>query len=359
MNCCRGIRSLCGDNTNMNPLLVVRDEIVETHAIFLIQDIVIRILEFATSEELNTYAGISATFRLASADDRLTRTVTVTLDSHLEDYPVAYWIALDARITGNFQRLVVNVTRLTNLDLGQLFGRFYNRGTTLPDEIQLTNILEVVLQRDPSLQEPSDAFQHGEGLVTFFKKLLPNLTSLDIGALSASIEELPNFWLNNTVCAPFPTSIFRCSLEVFNPGVHFCLTQPSRDTSSLADRNILQEIHIDPLGVILVDGAPMIAYCRQYRSHSDHELSFEHADDAHPEVDWVLLQEYPNLQRVTLKNAKYVEFDDRHVFWMTLPQEALIKFVRHALNLSWFCSDLTQENIAILQLERPDVEFCN
>jgi hypothetical protein len=77
----------------------------------------------------------------------------------------------------------------------------------------------------------------------------------------------------------------------------------------------------------------------------------------------VLLQEYPNLERVTLKHADYLE---KHYYiyngndsWTDLPQEALMQFVRHTPKLRWFCSDLTSDNIAILKEKHPDVEFCN
>jgi hypothetical protein len=74
----------------------------------------------------------------------------------------------------------------------------------------------------------------------------------------------------------------------------------------------------------------------------------------------VLLQEYPNLEPVTLKHAVYLERNDRNAvndYWKKLPQEALIKLVRHTPKLRWFCSDLTLENIAFLKEERPEVEF--
>jgi hypothetical protein len=76
----------------------------------------------------------------------------------------------------------------------------------------------------------------------------------------------------------------------------------------------------------------------------------------------VLLREYPNLERVTLKHAEYLDcynVDLNDLRWKELPQEALIKFVRRSPKLRWFCSDLTQDNIAILKETRPEVEFCN
>ena len=39
-------------------------------------------------------------------------------------------------------------------------------------------------------------------------------------------------------------------------------------------------------------------------------------------------------------------------------QASLMRFVRSAGKLKWFRSDLTDDNISILQNERPDVVFC-
>jgi hypothetical protein len=131
----------------------------------------------------------------------------------------------------------------------------------------------------------------------------------------------------------------------------------------------LREIHIDPFGVYFDNNVPLDAFCKEF-SQLERETWFDNASRHNNGADWVLLQKYPNLERVTLKNADYVELYKRNIDslgefyrtnlpWKKLPQEAMIKFVRHTPKLRWFCSDLTQENIAILKEERPEVEFCN
>jgi len=40
-----------------------------------------------------------------------------------------------------------------------------------------------------------------------------------------------------------------------------------------------------------------------------------------------------------------------------IPQDMLMKMVRHHPTLRWLRSDLTPENVAILQQERPDITF--
>ena len=59
----------------------------------------------------------------------------------------------------------------------------------------------------------------------------------------------------------------------------------------------------------------------------------------------------PMLARVSMKNVT-----DYHSN-KTLPQRVLMKFVRNVPSLTYFRSDLTPENIAILQLERPEMVF--
>jgi hypothetical protein len=67
------------------------------------------------------------------------------------------------------------------------------------------------------------------------------------------------------------------------------------------------------------------------------------------------------LERVSIRNAKWYPYgkgctDINEV----VPQNALIKFVRNApTSLRWFRSDLTQDNMTMLRLERPEIELLN
>jgi hypothetical protein len=60
---------------------------------------------------------------------------------------------------------------------------------------------------------------------------------------------------------------------------------------------------------------------------------------------------------LSLRNARICYRDDDENSVRDLPQSAIIKFVRRAANLAWLRSDLTPENVAMLQRERPDVTF--
>jgi hypothetical protein len=65
------------------------------------------------------------------------------------------------------------------------------------------------------------------------------------------------------------------------------------------------------------------------------------------------------LERVSIRNAKCSNYYDGTNTNM-VPQNAFIKFVRNASStLRWFRSDLNQENITMLQKERPGIELLN
>lgn len=87
---------------------------------------------------------------------------------------------------------------------------------------------------------------------------------------------------------------------------------------------------------------------------------FEEPDDPHCVLGLCLFK----LERVCLKDATYYALFPRRYSGSvprreTKPfsQVGLMKFVRAAGNLRWFRSDLTAENIAILQKERPEITF--
>jgi hypothetical protein len=59
------------------------------------------------------------------------------------------------------------------------------------------------------------------------------------------------------------------------------------------------------------------------------------------------------LERVSLKNARCCILRDSK----PMPQAVLVQFVRHTPSLRWFRSDLSPENAAVLQVERPEITF--
>mmetsp|Transcript_7475 Transcript_7475/g.8557 ORF Transcript_7475/g.8557 Transcript_7475/m.8557 type:complete len:387 (+) Transcript_7475:142-1302(+) len=66
-----------------------------------------------------------------------------------------------------------------------------------------------------------------------------------------------------------------------------------------------------------------------------------------------------NLESVSIRNAHYVGHED-NTTKKCITQQALIKFVKNtARTLQWFRSDLSPENIRILQTEFENIQFLN
>ena len=59
------------------------------------------------------------------------------------------------------------------------------------------------------------------------------------------------------------------------------------------------------------------------------------------------------LERVSVKRVRIGSLPESR----PLSQQQLIDFVRNAPNLRWFKSDLSDENLVLLKMERPEVIF--
>jgi len=65
-----------------------------------------------------------------------------------------------------------------------------------------------------------------------------------------------------------------------------------------------------------------------------------------------------NLERLSIKDATWsTSTSDQAPPAEPLPQEWLIKMVRHHPTLRWLRSDLSPENVAMLQREKPEITF--
>jgi hypothetical protein len=93
--------------------------------------------------------------------------------------------------------------------------------------------------------------------------------------------------------------------------------------------------------------------------HDNNEVDDDVNNDT--EALWSsLIENVQCLVRVSCRRARWYNEKSR---FMTIGeteggQASLMRFVRSAKNLKWFRSDLTDENVAILKKERPDIVFC-
>ena len=72
-----------------------------------------------------------------------------------------------------------------------------------------------------------------------------------------------------------------------------------------------------------------------------------------------MFDRHANLACLSIKNAtcRLRNEEDSRETAQPVPQEMLIKMVRRHPSLRWLRSDLSEENIAMLQQERPEITF--
>jgi len=63
------------------------------------------------------------------------------------------------------------------------------------------------------------------------------------------------------------------------------------------------------------------------------------------------------LERVSIKNIRYIMYGETKSNLMVVPQSALVNFVHRSPSLKWFRSNLTAKNVGRLKRMRPDVIF--
>jgi len=75
-------------------------------------------------------------------------------------------------------------------------------------------------------------------------------------------------------------------------------------------------------------------------------------------TDIYIFEACGNLERLSMKNATWsTSCSERALPAESIPQEMLVKMVRCHPRLRWLKSDLTQENVTMLQQEKPEITF--
>ena len=96
-------------------------------------------------------------------------------------------------------------------------------------------------------------------------------------------------------------------------------------------------------------------------NNNNQQENNNNANQQDSEALWASLTENVQcLEKVSCRRARWYNEKSRFVIIGETKegQASLMRFVRSAGKLKWFRSDLTDENISILQKERPDVVFC-
>jgi hypothetical protein len=182
---------------------------------------------------------------------------------------------------------------------------------------------------------------------------LPSTQSLECKWVKALLFIMPNIREIDFSNGPFQRVVYKLLPEVGKR----CKCLERITWNGQHDSTMLVACHffrtLQNLKELYIDNAIWIGSGRQQES----------PESFYAEADCILMGCNSKLERVSLKNAQdRTSIYDRITRRWSYPeaplaQSALVKFVRMTPNLRWFRSDLTSENLTLLQTERPEITF--
>ena len=176
---------------------------------------------------------------------------------------------------------------------------------------------------------PDDAYvTHGDR-ASYLCRMLPNLRELDLSYVTCSPHTMHEFW---TACPLL--SIFKWKGGKRWP----------------TNRVVADDVMFRALTELNVDDSVF---------HVTAEMREVYGSESEPFYLWMRCPtvECISMKGMTMRTRITLSVGIRVGEPKPVAQEAIIKFVRRHRPLRWLRSDLTAENVAMLQLERPEVTF--
>lgn len=280
-------------------------------------DCLVNVFSYLHIDDLNSVSLCSYSWYIARNNETLdqTRTATITCSKWKRSTAASFYTALNAAS----RTLTANYTKLKILGLEKLPNGSSFQGEIFP----LRNVfhLEVAfLPTEPIMNRivPKESLCH-------LGSSLPNSTKI---SLEGVIFEEPEVFasLPMLVRASFTGSCFQMWCHGFRR-----ITDLSFDDCNLILCVIGDEDYCKTRSILSI--------------HSNDNLDFYRND--------YILSCCRQLEHLSLKNVTWGASlgSEKH----PLPQEMIMKMVRRLGILRWIRSNLTEENVAILQQERPDV----
>jgi hypothetical protein len=292
-------------------------------------DCMLEILRFLSAADLNTFAMCSRRCREARSNPLLdqTRTGTIVFQSIIRYLLIDKLLVANewnAVFSGNRTSLrVVGLENCLNTRKCSEFFFWIDRWLHVHrGDSQLTGVTSLDMSCSPGpVREVVDK------PCTALALMLPNLRELDLSYMDTI--EYP--MLAQVFCRNCP-HLTRITWN--GSGICFDL-----DGFCFKNAANLAELSLDD--------------CR-FQTGGLHRRYWEQEVFDHRGLNTYMLMYCTHLERLSIKNVKGYsdEFGPR-----LDSQEFIIKFVRHTSTLRWLRSDLTEENVTMLQKERPDVTF--
>jgi FtsZ-binding cell division protein ZapB len=289
-------------------------------------DCTLKILTFLEAEDLNSYAICSRRCSQARSHRSLDQTRTGTIIGRRNSPILRIYDALEVGRWNNVlysgNRTHLRVVGLDRLDVNSFSGMFSEQHRARVGNLQLTGVTTLDLSRNPHDGSP---FVSDYCLVAL-ADILPNLREIDLSYIDTGPKLMEG-----------PEHVFICKC----PNLTRITWNGSYRHIAIDGSDFDRAVNVTEL---YLNGAVFSIAAFEEQGE----------DDFVGEVPWYMLHYCKRLERLSIKDATRVGDDDN---MHPLPQEMIIKFVRHSPTLQWLRSDLTAENVAMLQLELPDITF--
>jgi hypothetical protein len=283
----------------------------------------IEILRFLEAEDLNSFAMCSRRCREARSSPTLDQTRTGTIICVPGSSIPRIYNAI-SRGGWNNELYSGNRTRLRVVDFDE-FTCGFSRMLPPNDDLFLPGITSL----DLSCSHPNRFGRILHPRSYCLARVLPNLRELDLSYMFAISSDPIGAFFYNCPLTRLTWNSGNCNLFLDEYGPRIA----------------------DNLAEIYMDGAEFEYHCPNFYQQQHFE-----EEPNNGRRSYYMFMRCKCLERVSIKNTRFVPFDREHEA-RPVSQGMIMKFVRHTPTLRWLRSDLTEENVVILQQERPDVTF--
>mmetsp|Transcript_33378 Transcript_33378/g.37310 ORF Transcript_33378/g.37310 Transcript_33378/m.37310 type:complete len:466 (-) Transcript_33378:71-1468(-) len=221
----------------------------------------------------------------------------------------------------------------------------FERITT--SDAQMKNIISLNIS---SYLDPGHTIFEYKSLPHGLSRIMPNLRELNIS----------NTGMSNGLLKSFLTNCPHLQKIIWHQRNNYVLMYLNGDALGQCSHTKLTEIWMDDSDFLynctIVDEERNMSDLSTNNDTNDNDISSNPAG-----MNPIFIFHRCNttcLERVSIRNATHYQTTQVGIH-VPIRQNALIKFVRCVPSLQWFRSDLTKENIEMLQLERPGIELVN
>ena len=288
-------------------------------------DCLVHILSFLTVDEMNEATLINSRFREARNEPPLDQTRTATILCKSENMT---FVDLYETISSNGWDLLFDAgSNTTRLKLILLERPLQPSDRNAAFALQSVTCLDLSIPTTVSRDPPSINIED----ILAIALIVPNLQELDLSYVQISATAL------SEICRYCPN-----------------LTRVKWNGSRSADLCLpwFASEHATMITELSVDSSTIV-----FDPTLHHEEGIEMLNEDLSNRGSYVWKSLSRLERLSMKNASYESHFHcgPHLF----SQNMLIKLVRHHPTLRWLRSDLTDENIAMLNEERPEVTLVN